>query len=137
MCRTNDDPLSYPGRLMRQLSSIVGVLLHAMNRVWYQFSMSNTITSKLIRHNFPWFTFVFLQQSIEESLCGLRISPVLKKHIDDHTILIYCSPEIPLFAINLDKNLINEKCITISLVFFPQPAAYLDPNLLHHRRIDS
>jgi len=55
--------------------------------------MRYAITSQFVRHNFPWFTFVFLQHAFEESLCGLRILSVLKKHINDFTILIYGSPE--------------------------------------------
>jgi hypothetical protein len=33
-------PLSYPGRFVRQLSSIVGVLLHVVKRFRHQFAMS-------------------------------------------------------------------------------------------------
>ena len=88
-----------------------------MERVRDKFPVCDAITSQLIRHNFPWFTFVFLQHSFKESLCGLRISSVLKKHINDFTILINGSPEITLFTFNLDENLINEKCVTVSLMF--------------------
>jgi len=47
----------------------------------------------------------------------------LKKHINDLTILIDGSPQITLFTINLDENLINEKCVTVSLMFSTQPGS--------------
>ncbi len=51
-------PLPHARRLMRQLSLIVGVLLHVVNSFRDEFSMSNAITSQLVRHNFPRLTFV-------------------------------------------------------------------------------
>jgi hypothetical protein len=92
--------------------------------------VGNAITSQFIRYNLPWFTFVFLQQSPKESLSSLRISSVLKKHINDFTILIYCPPEITLFAINFDENLINEKCVAISLMFSTQPGSVFGSELV-------
>jgi len=56
---------------------------------------------------------MLLWHSPEESFSSLSISLALKKYINDFTILIYGSPMIPLFTINLDKNLINEKCIPV------------------------
>jgi hypothetical protein len=61
----------------------------------------------------------------------------LKEYINEFTILIYGSPKTTLLAINFNKHLINEKRITKTVVFFRNLAAYLDPNLLHHNRIDS
>jgi hypothetical protein len=54
----------------------------------------------------------------------------LEKHINDLTILIYGSPEITLFAINLDEHLINEKGVAISLVPFSQPGSVLRSELV-------
>jgi len=92
-----------------------------MDRIWDEFAARNTITSQLVGDDFPWFTFVFLQYSIEKSLSSLGVSPFLEKHINDFTILIDRSPKIVLLAINFDEHFINEKCITISLMPFTQP----------------
>jgi hypothetical protein len=66
---------------------------------------------------------VFFQHLPEKSLGSLSVSPVLKKHINDFTILIYGSPEIALLAINLDEHFINEKGVTVSLMFSAQPGS--------------
>ncbi len=81
--------------------------------------MGRAVTSQFIRHNFSWFTFVFLDHSTKKSLSCFSISPVLKKHINDFSILIYGSPKISLLATNLYKQLINKESISISLMPLP------------------
>ncbi|MFT5013223.1 MAG: hypothetical protein ACJAX5_002903 [Patiriisocius sp.] len=49
--------------------------------------MCKAVPSQFIRHNFPWFTFAFLQQ-FEETFGSRGNSPFLNKHINDLTILI-------------------------------------------------
>jgi hypothetical protein len=49
--------------------------------------MCNAVTCQFIRHNFPWFTFAFLQP-FEETLGSRGNSPILNKHINDLTLLI-------------------------------------------------
>ncbi len=96
-------------------------LIGVMNRIRDEFAVSNTVTPQFVGDDFPWFTFVFLQHSIEKSLSSFSISPFLEKHINDFTILIDRPPKIVLLAINLDEHFINEKCITISLMPSAQP----------------
>jgi hypothetical protein len=78
--------------------------------------MCHTIASQFVRDNFPRLTLVFLDYSFEESLCGISTTLLLKEYINDFSILIHSAPEIMLFTVNLDKNLINEKRITVSLM---------------------
>ena len=59
---------------------------------------------------------MFLYHSTKESHSCLSISSVLKEYIDHFTILVYCSPQVMLFALNLDEHLIYEESITISLM---------------------
>ncbi len=66
---------------------------------------------------------MFLQKPSKESPCCGAISPFLEKYINNLTILVNRSPEVMLFTINLDENLINEKCITISPMIFLQPGS--------------
>jgi hypothetical protein len=83
--------------------------------------MCDTIAPQFIRHYLPGFVLMYLQEPFKESLCGRTISSFLEKHINNFTILINRSPEVMLFTINPDENLVNEKCITISPVFPLQP----------------
>jgi len=87
-----------------------------MNCIGDQIPMCNTIAPQFISYYFPGFVSMYFQEPFKESLCGRTISSFLEKHINNFTILINRSPEVMLFTINPDENLINEKCISISLV---------------------
>ncbi|MFT4875131.1 MAG: hypothetical protein ACJARU_000110 [Congregibacter sp.] len=52
--------LRHPGRLMRLLCPIVGILAVVMNNVWHYFSMSNAVAPQLIRHDLLGFTAMTL-----------------------------------------------------------------------------
>jgi hypothetical protein len=90
-----------------------------MNRVGSEFSMSDQVTTPLVCDNFPWFTPMFLNESLEKSHSCYAISPGLQKHINNFTILVYSAPEIVLLSTNLDEDFINEECITESLMLAP------------------
>ena len=109
-------PLSHSRRLVRQLGSIVRILRSIVNRLWNQFSMSNTITPQLIGHYFPRFAFMNSQQPLKEALCRPDITSFLEKHINYFTVLIIRSPQIVLLPLNLHKDLINEEGVAESLV---------------------
>ena len=70
--------------------------------------MGNAIASEFIRYYLPGFVSMFLQQSLEKSFCCRTISSFLEKYIDDLLILSNSAPEVMLFTINPDENLINE-----------------------------
>ena len=45
--------LSHPGHLMRLLCSIILILFSAVDGLWNQLSMSNTITAQFVGHDLP------------------------------------------------------------------------------------
>ena len=112
-------PLPHSRRLVGQLTSIVGVLRCVVNRFWDKFSMSHVVASQFIRYDLSRFTSMFPQQPLKEPLCSLSISSLLKKHINNFTILVYCPPQIMLFTLDLHEYLINEERISIPLMLSP------------------
>jgi hypothetical protein len=92
--------------------------------------MSNSVTSELIGDNLSGFAFVLVQQPLKETLCGLAISPLLQEHIYHFTVLIYGSPQVKALTLDLHEDLIDEKCITIPLVFSSQSLGVLRPELV-------
>jgi len=112
-------PLSHSCRLVRQLTSIVGVLSRVVNRFRNKLSMGYTITSQFIGNNFPRLTNKTLQEPLKEALCSLSITSLLKICINNFTILVYRAPQIMLLPLNLHEDFINEECIAISLLFSP------------------
>jgi len=77
----------------------------------------DTITSQFISYYLPGFGLMLVQKSFKESLFCRTVSSFLKKHIDNFTILINRSPEILLFTINSNENLIDEESVAISPMF--------------------
>ena len=54
--------------------------------------MRDAIASQLVRHNLPRLTLVPVEQALEKAFCGLAITLVLEKHIDQLAILINRAP---------------------------------------------
>jgi hypothetical protein len=62
---------------MREFRPIVGVLGCIMNCFQHDFPMSDTMASKLVGNNTPWFITARSQQPLEEAFCCLPISSAL------------------------------------------------------------
>jgi hypothetical protein len=80
------------GRFMRLLSPIVFILLSTVDRLGDQLSMSYAITAQLVSHDLSRFTAVITEESPEKPFCCSPISPSLKEHINNLTVLIYGPP---------------------------------------------
>ncbi|MGB7301434.1 MAG: hypothetical protein WBD34_19095, partial [Burkholderiaceae bacterium] len=74
--------------------------------------MRNVITSQLVRHNRPRIATVRSQQSGKEAPGCLSIAFLLHEYINDFSILIDGTPQIMLFPVDLDKDLIKIERIT-------------------------
>ena len=83
-----------------------------------QVTPRHALASQLIGYDHPRYILQALQQSAEEALGGLAISPILNKHVEDGAMLIDGTPEIVLQP--LDP---NEHFIHVPLVSGPWPAA--------------
>ena len=112
-------PLSHSCRLVRKLTSIVGVLRRIVNRFRDKLSMSHTVTSQFICNNLPRFPTMFPQQPLKETLCSLPVTSFLEKDINNFTILIDGSPQEMLLTLDLHKYFIDEESVTISLMLSP------------------
>jgi hypothetical protein len=60
--------LPHPGRLMGLLCPVVGILRIIVDNIWHQLTVSNAITTQLIRNDFPGLALVTTDQSLEEPL---------------------------------------------------------------------
>ena len=96
---------------MRLLCPIVRVLGCVVNSVRHELSMGNTVTSQFICHDLPGLTAMTTQQMLEEPLRSSTVSPRLQININYFTILVYRSPEIVLFAVDLYKDLVNVESV--------------------------
>ena len=61
-------PLSHPRRLVGLLCPVILILLSAVDRFWDQLTMSDTIASQLVGHDFPWLAAIIPQQASKETL---------------------------------------------------------------------
>jgi hypothetical protein len=108
-------PLSYPRRLVRKFSAIIGILRCVMNRVRDQVSMRNAVASQLIRHYLSRFTTMSSYEPLEETLSRRAVPAWLQKYVDHLAILIYRSPQVLLLSADLHEYFINVKCIAETL----------------------
>ena len=101
---------------MGLLRPVIRILISHMHRLWSYLPVRHPITPEFICHDLSGLPMMALQQSPEEALCRITIPFSLEIHIHHFTVLIYCSPQIVLFAAYLHEHLINEKCIAITLM---------------------
>jgi hypothetical protein len=78
--------------------------------------MGDIVASKFVSDYQPRHGFHRSKNSFEESLRCCAIALFLQIHVDDIAILVYCSPEIVLYALNLDEHFIEEKRIAESIL---------------------
>ncbi|MFT7176233.1 MAG: hypothetical protein ACJAUG_002238 [Halioglobus sp.] len=99
-----------------------------MNNFRHQFSLRNTITPELIRHNLPRLATMASQQTLGKGLRSGSISSGLQIHIDHLTIpkvlatlmgqalLVNCPPEIMLLAVDFHEDFIDVEGVAIATV---------------------
>ena len=69
--------------------------------------MGNPITAQLVGDDFPGLGSMTPDQPTEKSLRGPGVPPVLKKHIDDISILVHGAPQILQLTPDPDKDLVD------------------------------
>jgi len=85
-------PLSYPGRLMRQLGPVVRKSTGVVRGARQQLATGHRITAQLVRHDRSRLMIEARQQLPEEALGGCRVSPLLEQDVDDLTVLVDGAP---------------------------------------------
>jgi len=85
-------PLSYTGRLMRQLGPIVGVLAGFVRSARQQLAVGYRVASQLVRHDRSRLMPAAREHAPEESSGRCSVSPLLEQYVDDFTVLVNGSP---------------------------------------------
>jgi len=78
--------------------------------------MRHTVTSQLVRHDFPGLSTIAPHEPLKEAFRCRAISSSLKIDIDYFAILIHSTPQILLLTIDLHEDLIDEERIAITMV---------------------
>jgi len=95
----------------------------------HAFPVSNTVAPKLISDDTSRFITTHLQQALKETIRCLSISAALQEHVNHFPILVDCTPEIVLFALDLHEYLIEIEGIAVSLMPAPKSPGVLRAKL--------
>src|SRR3954467_11677691 len=104
-------PFALAGRLMRILRTIVEVAVLSVLDVRDDPALGRGVAFQLIGHHDPRHIAQALQQLLEEALGRHGVAPALDQDIENHAVLIDCTPEIMLDAIDPDEYLIQMPAI--------------------------
>jgi hypothetical protein len=86
-------PLPDSGRLVALLSKVVLILFGTVDRLGYQFTMSNTITPQFICIDLSGLAAIASQYTPDKPLCSCSVALGLQVNIHDLPILIHSSPK--------------------------------------------
>ena len=78
--------------------------------------MSNAIAPQFVGHNFPGFTAMISEQTLEEPLSSSAIASGLQIHIHHLTVLVNSSPQVTLLTVDPHEDFIDEESVTVTLV---------------------
>jgi hypothetical protein len=84
----------------------------AMLNLGKQLAMSHTVASQFIGHDHARHILKAFKQSSEESFGGPGITPGLNEDVEHDTVLIHCTPQIVVHALNPDEHLIEVPLVT-------------------------
>jgi hypothetical protein len=82
-----------------------------MSDSWQDYSFCSTIATKLVRNDHPRSAATGLQQLAKETDSSEAISFGLHQDVDHHAMLINCTPQIMLDAIDLQEHFIQEPLV--------------------------
>ncbi|MFT6958023.1 MAG: hypothetical protein ACJAYC_003039 [Halieaceae bacterium] len=94
-----------------------------MDRLWNQLAVRHSITSQLIRHNFPGLPSMTPYQPLEKPPCRSTITSSLEKNIYNFAILVNRSPQVMLLAIDLHKDFVDVERVAEAAVLSFQSAS--------------
>ena len=84
-----------------------------------QFPVSHAVASQLVRHDLTWLSPVTFERTSEETLGSLPISTRLQEPIHDFAILIHCTLQILLLALDFHEHVVDEKRIAVASMCAP------------------
>ena len=97
---------------MRDLGTIVGVLVLTINNRRHHLLFRCRIASKLVRNQLIGDSPLAFQELTEEALGSTLVLTALHENIQDVTVLVDGAPKILAFALNRHGNLIEEPTVT-------------------------
>jgi hypothetical protein len=109
-------PLPHPSRFVRLLGAVILINFGAVQRLRYQFPMSNTVGSTICRSQFSSAPHHGASIIGEKALNCSYMSFYLNVDIENSAVLIHGSPKVLPFSIDRYKNIVNVKRITIAQV---------------------
>ena len=112
--------LALPRRLMRDLRSVVLVLLRAVYDRRHHGAVCRGVAAQLIRNQPARRPALIFQQFPEETGGRLAITPRLDEDVDEVTVLVNRPPEIPTSALDLHKQLVEKPSIAQAPTPSPQ-----------------
>jgi hypothetical protein len=100
-------PLALAGRLMRDLGSIVFVLLRAVHHRRHHDAVGRRVAAKLVRDQTPWHAALPFQQLPEEACGRPAIAPWLEEDVDHVAVLIDGPPQILLAPLDVHEEFVQ------------------------------
>jgi hypothetical protein len=70
-------------------------------------ALSDAVAPQFVGHDHPRHALQAFQQTSEEALGGVGISPVLNKDVEHNAVLVDGTPEVVLNALDLDEHLVE------------------------------
>ena len=116
-------PFTLPRRLVRDLGSIVLVLVGAVDDGWHDLAVSGAVASQLVGDEPPGWPALPLQQLTKEAFRGSPIASRLDEDIDDVAILVHRTPEILPLTLDGYKHLVQVPRIAEATLPSLQPAS--------------
>ena len=116
-------PFTLPRRLVRDLGSIVLVLVGAVDDGWHDLAVSGAVASQLVGDEPPGWPALPLQQLTKEAFSGSPIASRLDEDIDDVAILVHRTPEILPLTLDGYKHLVQVPRIAEATLPSLQPAS--------------
>ncbi len=106
------DFLSYSGRLMRILRTVVESFIPVVLDTGHDLGLRRAVTLELICNDHARDILQALQQLAEELLRRLLISPALDEDVQHLTLLIHCSPKVMCASVDTDEHLVEVPPVT-------------------------
>jgi hypothetical protein len=105
-------PFPLAGRLMRDFGAIVGVTFRVVSHVAQNRSHRGRVAPKFVDNDTKRFLSLAAQQSSKESFCGALIAARLNQDVNHIAVLIHCTPEILLLAVDSNEDFVQVPYIT-------------------------
>jgi hypothetical protein len=119
--------LPLPGRLMRDLGSVVRILVCDVTHRRHHRSPGGQVARQLVRHELSWCAALALQQLAEEPDGSAPVASRLHKDVDDVPVFVDGPPQVLLPALNPHEELIEIPRVTLAATATPQPSSVIDP----------